>query len=211
MSNLENLRKQAKQVLRWHRERHWPIATQLRNTLPDFRDLSDRQVFERDFALADAQEFVARRAGFESWQALKAGADALPGPGPRPAGVLLLAVRPCLFVADIDAACDYYRSRLGFEIVFKYGEPPFYGELCRDGVQIALRHVDPEDRIPARERKRQEELLSAMIVVDNPKRLYQEFLAAGVAFHKALRTEPWGKQAFIVEDEDGNLVAFSEP
>ena len=29
MPNLENLRKQAKLYLRWHRDRHYPVANQL--------------------------------------------------------------------------------------------------------------------------------------------------------------------------------------
>ncbi|WP_425336060.1 VOC family protein [Sinorhizobium numidicum] len=32
---------------------------------------------------------------------------------------------------------------------------------------------------------------------------------AGVTFHQALRTEPWSARTFIVQDPDGNLIAFS--
>jgi hypothetical protein len=46
MPNLENLRKQAKQVLRWHRDRYYPIAAEIRATLPRFKDLSDPQVLD---------------------------------------------------------------------------------------------------------------------------------------------------------------------
>lgn len=210
MSSIENLRKQAKQVLRWHRERHWPIAAQLRDTLPEFGPLDDRQVFDRDFKLADAQEFVARRSGFESWEQLKAGVDSLPEPAPCAAGVRLLDAKPFLFVSDIPAACDFYTGKLGFELAFSYGEPPFYAEICRDGVKLALRHADAADRRPAPERRRQEELLSTTILVENVKGLFQAFDAAGVPFHKTLHTEPWGVKDFIVEDPDGNLLGFSE-
>jgi hypothetical protein len=30
-----------------------------------------------------------------------------------------------------------------------------------------------------------------------------------VSFHQSLRTEPWGARTFIVQDPDGNLIAFS--
>jgi hypothetical protein len=36
MPNLENLKKQAKLILRWHRERHYPVAAQIRGRLPRF-------------------------------------------------------------------------------------------------------------------------------------------------------------------------------
>jgi hypothetical protein len=73
MSNFENLRKQAKLFLRWHREEYYPVATRIRAVLPRYRHLSDRQVLAASFTLSDAQELIAREHGFESWQALTAG------------------------------------------------------------------------------------------------------------------------------------------
>ena len=40
--NLENLRKQAKLYVRWHREGYYPVAAQIRAVLPRFKDLTDR-------------------------------------------------------------------------------------------------------------------------------------------------------------------------
>ena len=98
MPNLDNLRKQAKQYQRWHRERYHPVAAEIRATLPRFRHLSDAQVLETSFKLRDAQELIARQLGFESWQALKAfeqpGADPHAGWGGRSA---ITYDRPCRF------------------------------------------------------------------------------------------------------------------
>src|ERR1700681_4938584 len=71
MPNLENLKKQAKLILRWHRERYYPVAAQIRAVLPRFRHLGDPEILAQTFKLGDAQEMVARQCGFESWQALK--------------------------------------------------------------------------------------------------------------------------------------------
>jgi hypothetical protein len=73
MPNLENLRKQAKLVLRWHRDRYYPVAAQIRATLPRYRHMTDPEVLAHSFKLSDAQELVARQHGFESWEALKTG------------------------------------------------------------------------------------------------------------------------------------------
>src|SRR5262245_23211688 len=72
MNNLENLRKQAKQYVRWHRERRWTVAQVIRSTLQRYAELTDAQILQQPFRLADAQELVARRAGFERWEALVA-------------------------------------------------------------------------------------------------------------------------------------------
>ena len=211
MPNLENLRKQAKQILHWHRERHWPVAAQIRETLPGFEGLSDREILDRPFRLSDAQALVARRRGFETWESLKAGLSA-PAESLRPSGppeVRLNHAIPFIFVADIPAACDFYRVKLGFEVALVYGQPPFYAEVSRDGVRLALRHVD--EPVVNAALRRKEALLSASIVVSDAKPLFLEFQAAGVSFFQTLRTEPWGGRTFIVEDPDGNLVAFGGP
>jgi catechol 2,3-dioxygenase-like lactoylglutathione lyase family enzyme len=205
MPNLENLKKQAKQFLRWHRERHYPVAAQIRAVLPRFRDMTDRQVLEADFKLSDAQELVARQSGFESWQALRAGVATAPEPAPAAGtGPVLLSAEPQLFVADIEA---FYTEKLGFAVAFTYGEPPFYAQVGRDGARLNLRLIcEPVFVGDIRER---EDLLAASITVDDVKRLYLEFRAAGVEFYQLLRTEPWGARTFIVRDIDGNLLLFA--
>ena len=58
MPNIENLKKQAKQYLRWHRERYYPVAAQIRAALPQFRNLGDVEILASDFRLKDAQDLV---------------------------------------------------------------------------------------------------------------------------------------------------------
>lgn len=211
--SLENLKKQAKLVLRWHRDRYYPVAAQIRTVLPRFRHLKDAQILAASFKLGDAQELVARQAGFESWQALKAGLSAMPSHAKQmPSRAVLTAAEPQLFVADIKASCDFFTQKLGFSIGFVYGEPPFYAQVKRDGARLNLRCVDRQVVDPAlRDR---ENLLSAALTVDTAdaiKALFLEYQAAGIAFHQTLKKEPWGAKTFIVKDPDGNLLLFAGP
>ena len=143
MPSLENLRKQAKLVLRWHRDRYYPVAAQIRSVLPRFRQLSDPEILAAPFKLADAQELVARQQGFESWQALKQGLQAMSDSSAqtttRP---VITAVAAELFVSDIQASCDFFTRKLGFTVVYVYGEPPFYGQVKRDAARLNLKHMD---------------------------------------------------------------------
>ena len=212
MPNLENLRKQAKLYLRWHRERHHPVAAQIRAVLPRFKDLTDRQILDAGFKLGDAQELVARQSGFETWQALKTGVQAMTSPAPTASRPVLTAVEAQLFVADVRASCEFFTTKLGFEVAFTYGEPPFYGQVKRDKALLNLRLVcEPVYVGDIRER---EQLLAASMTVDNAAELKQLFLqcrAAGVAFFRPLKQEPWGARNFIVRDPDGNLLLFAGP
>jgi uncharacterized glyoxalase superfamily protein PhnB len=213
MPNLENLRKQAKLYVRWHRDGYHPVAAQIRDVLPRFRHLTDREVLEHVFKLSDAQELVARQSGFETWRALKTGVQAMSDTTGRtiPAPVLS-AVEAQLFVTDINAACDYYTSKLDFEVAFTYGEPAFYGQVRRDGARLNLRLVcEPVFVGDIRER---EHLLSASMTTDTAaelRRLFLQYQSAGVDFHQTLKQEPWGARTFIVRDPDGNLLLFAGP
>jgi uncharacterized glyoxalase superfamily protein PhnB len=213
MPNIENLKKQAKQYLRWHRERYYPVAAQIRAALPRFRTVGDVQILESSFKLADAQELVARQMGFDGWQALKSGADAMTGEPrqttPRP---VLNLIEAQLFVANIKSSCDFYTNKLGFAVEFIYGDPPYYGQVVRDNARLNLRLVC-EPVFVADIRKR-EGLLSASITVaaaNEIKQLFLSYQAAGVSFHQALKKEPWGARTFVVSDPDENLILFAGP
>jgi catechol 2,3-dioxygenase-like lactoylglutathione lyase family enzyme len=158
------------------------------------------------FKLSDAQELIAKKAGFENWEALLRGVHTMNDPHiETQSKPILLAAEPQLFVADIAASCEFYTKKLGFTVAFTYGEPPFYGQVFRDGARLNLRHLDE----PAFRPELRGDLLSASITLDDAKPLLLEFQAAGVVFHQVLKTEPWGARTFIVCDPDGNLILFA--
>jgi uncharacterized glyoxalase superfamily protein PhnB len=209
--NLDNLRKQAKQYVRWHRDRHGTVAEVIRNALPRYAGLSDSQILEEEFRLADAQELVARREGFQDWETLVAAARdpaaraGSPTPGAEEPPRILVA-RPFVFVRDVRAACAYYVDTLGFTLAFDYGSPPFYAEVERDGVRMCIRHTD--DPIVDRAGAEREDVILASFEVTDAKALYLELQNAGAAFAQTLRSEPYGTRSFIIVDRDGNRVAF---
>ena len=208
MLNIEHLRKQAKLYLRWHREQYYPVAARIRAVLPRYSRLPDREILRQPFRLSDAQELVARTVGFESWEALRWGshllADTRTG---APAMPTLTAAEPQLYVRDIVASCDFYSRMLGFSVAFTYGEPPFYGQVFRDGARLNLRQVDEPVVDP--KRRDSEQMLVASITLEDAKPLFLEYQSAGVTFAQPLRSEPWGARTFVVRDPDGNLLLFA--
>ena len=213
MPNLENLRKQAKLYVRWHRDGYYPVAAQIRAVVPRFKDRTDRQILDGPFKLSDAQELVARQSGFESWQALKTEVQAMSDTAqPVAAKPELTEVEAELFVADIKASCAFFTSKLGFDVVFTYGEPPFYGQVKRDNARLNLRLVcEPVFVGDIRER---EQLLAASMTLGSAaeiRQLFVQYQSAGVDFQQTLKQEPWGARTFVVRDPDGNLLLFAGP
>jgi catechol 2,3-dioxygenase-like lactoylglutathione lyase family enzyme len=213
MPNLENLKKQAKLILRWHRERHYPVAAQIRGYLPRFLNMPDSQILAAAFTLSDAQEMVARQHGFDSWQALKTGLSTTSARvKSSPSEATIVSAEPQLLVADIRKSYEFFREKLGFALVFSYGKPAYYAQVRRDAARLNLRCV-ARPVIAAAVRDR-EELLSVSMTVataDEIKLLFLEFQSAGVPFHQTLKRQPWGAKNFVVRDPDGNLLLFAGP
>jgi catechol 2,3-dioxygenase-like lactoylglutathione lyase family enzyme len=213
MHNLENFKKQAKLILRWHRELHYPVAAQIRLHLPRFVNMPDSEILAASFKLSDAQEMVARQQGFDTWQALKTGLSTTPlKPKSMPSKATIVGAEPQLFVTDVEKSCEFFREKLGFSLVFSYGRPPYYAQVGRDAARLNLRCVE-RSVIESTVRDR-EELLSASMTVataDEIKLLFLEFRSAGVAFHQKLKKQPWGARNFVVRDPDGNLLMFAGP
>jgi catechol 2,3-dioxygenase-like lactoylglutathione lyase family enzyme len=208
MPRLENLKKQAKLYLRWHRERYFPVAARIRALLPQYGAMSDQEVLAASFKLADAQSLVARAAGFATWDALRKGLRTMTDAQSETATkAMLLAAEPQLFTTDIAASRAFYQGKLGFSLAFSWGQPAFYAQVVRDGARLNLRQLDAPICDPVlRDR---EQLLSASITVDDVKGLFLEYQAAGVAFAQTLKAEPWDARTFIVRDADGNLILFA--
>jgi catechol 2,3-dioxygenase-like lactoylglutathione lyase family enzyme len=120
----------------------------------------------------------------------------------------MITSEPQLFVADLETALAFYVRKLGFAVAFSHGDPPFYAQVARDGGRVNLRKVSGPV-FDSGFRSREADALSATLTLDDAEPLFREFQKAGVAFHQTLRTEPWGARTFIVQDPDGNLIAFA--
>ncbi len=113
---------------------------------------------------------------------------------------------PILFVRDVERAAQFYRDKLGFEIDFLYGTPPFYGAVRRGEARLHLRFVHRTNftELEAAE----ESLILASVEVSDVKALFAEFEARGVDFPQRVQKQEWGGTDFHVRDPDGNVISF---
>lgn len=206
MPTLETYRKQAKLLLRWHREGDYSIGGKVRQ-LERYRALTDREVLALKFTLTLAQEVVAVEAGHRNWAELKvAAARASKMPHASPGPPSLKNVIPILLVRDVEVCATFFREKLGFETDFLHGSPPFYGAVSRDGVCLHLRFV--HHPFFAQAAAQEKSLIAASIEVSNVQGLFEEFKMRGVGFAQRLRKQAWGGTDFQVRDPDGNVISF---
>src|SRR3954467_1889796 len=75
--SLENFKKQAKLLVRWHRERNYSVGGRIRQ-LSRYEDLTDTEALALPFLLNEAQEIIALEQGYGSWAELKQGLKKAP-------------------------------------------------------------------------------------------------------------------------------------
>ncbi len=121
-------------------------------------------------------------------------------------GIAFKSITPILFVRNVPESAAYFRDKLGFEIDFLYGTPPFYGSVSRDGVCLHLRFVQQPNfpQLAAREAS----LILATAEVSDVHGLFEEVTERGAEIAQAPTRQAWGGTDFHVRDPDGNVIAF---
>ncbi len=140
MANFDNLRKQAKLLVRWHRAGNYSVGGRIRS-LPRYRNLTDVEALALKFPLSEAQEIIALESGYASWAALKSGLSTMEEQAQNLAGPVLRGALPMVFVSNVQTSAAFFRDKLGFAIDFLHGHPPFYASVSRDAVRLNLRFV----------------------------------------------------------------------
>lgn len=121
----------------------------------------------------------------------------------------IVASAPVLLVADVVAAAEHYRDKLGFEIPRYWGEPPRFCMPHRDRHVVMLSQVDdPRQIVP--HYKIVENMWNAYFWVDDAEALHAELVGRGATIDYGLCIQPYGVKEFGVQDLDGYDIAFGE-
>jgi uncharacterized glyoxalase superfamily protein PhnB len=118
---------------------------------------------------------------------------------------MIRQIAPVFFTLNIPATIAYYESKLGFQCVSAWQDPPVYAILARDEHAIHFRCAAPPTPNPA---KYEDEFLDAYLFVEDVDALYAEYAARGVEFERTVANMPWNCREFVVKDCEGRLLAF---
>jgi len=117
----------------------------------------------------------------------------------------LKRISPQLLVTNMNLSVGFYNGKLGFDIEFRYED--FYTGMIKDGCSIHLKSGSPS--VEERMRKRNNEDLDIVFLVDDIAALYAEMLHKDIVPIMPLRNMPYGKEIYI-EDPDGYIIGFIE-
>ena len=209
MSRLDIYKKQAKQLVRWHREGNHSIGGRIRG-LARYRTVTDRQALALAFPLREAQEIIALEAGYASWAALKvAVANEATQTKPEIADTSTHARR----AGDLRCQCGGVRRVFQEHSRFldrfpAWGTTVLWLRVARRCVCASQVRARAVLAVGAQDR---DGFITAFIEVENVKALYAEYVTAGAMFGQKLKKQAWGGRDFVVRDPDGNGICFVGP
>jgi catechol 2,3-dioxygenase-like lactoylglutathione lyase family enzyme len=133
-------------------------------------------------------------------------------PEPKP---VLNSITPFFVVDDLQKSLDFYRSMLGFEIMYTGGgsglDNDFWGIVSRDGVMLMLKHITPEIHPQPNHSRHEWARWDAYINTSDPDSLYKEYVGRAVPMHSELGDASDGLRAFEVIDNSGYVLCFGRP
>jgi hypothetical protein len=122
------------------------------------------------------------------------------------------SVAPNFYTADVVAAANDYRDKLGFQYDQFFGDPPAFCMPNRGGVVFMLRQATrPEDVRPNRLVDPEGEAWDAYVWVDDADALCAEFRGKGAKVVREPCNQSYGCRDFDVEDLNGYRICFGQP
>ena len=109
-------------------------------------------------------------------------------------------VHATLVVSDIPTAIEFYTTKLGFKLGFTWGNPPTFGGVMLDRVQIFLAKGTPNPKG-----------CSVQFDVGDADELYEFHRANGVEIAEPISDREYGMRDYMIRDLYGYHLGFGQP
>ncbi len=112
----------------------------------------------------------------------------------------------CAAVLPVDNAIEtahYYRDTLGFEIAFKWGEPPYYA-IVKRGKGVGIHLSEREDTTT------KIQPCNVYIFVENVDAVYEEYKTRGLEMFAPPEDQDYGMREFEIRDVNGHFLTFGQ-
>jgi catechol 2,3-dioxygenase-like lactoylglutathione lyase family enzyme len=118
-------------------------------------------------------------------------------------------IAPQFVVPDVVATAEFYRDKLGFELLGYFLDPPVYAMVRRDSAEIHFGKADG-DHIQINESVRKGMGTDAYIFVTDVNALYEEFHDKGVEVIDGPVKRIYDCTEITVKDCNGFRLVFGE-
>lgn len=120
----------------------------------------------------------------------------------------LIAIAPQLIVHNIKRTAEFYRDKLGFEIIAIVGEPAVYGMVKRDEFQVHFAKSDIEQiKVNKDFRSISHDFIIWVPEIDD---FYNELISKNVKITGHIIKRSYGSREFVFEDCDGHSILVGD-
>lgn len=123
--------------------------------------------------------------------------------------IKLTGIAPQFVVHDVVETAEFYRDKLGFEILGYFADPPVYAMVRRDSAEIHFGKADGE-KIQRNQSVRKGLGSDVYIFVSDVNALYQELLEKGVEITEGPIKRIYDCTEITVKDCNGFQLVFGE-
>jgi len=124
-------------------------------------------------------------------------------------GPVLTGLAPQFVVRDVVKTAEFYRDKLGFELLGFFADPPVYAMVRRDSAEIHFGKAD-SDQIQVNETVRKGLGSDAYIFVSDVNALYEEYVGRGVEITEGPIKRIYNCTEITVKDCNGFQLVFGE-
>lgn len=122
---------------------------------------------------------------------------------------IFTGLAPQFVVGDVVKTAEFYRDKLGFEILGFFAEPPVYAMVRRDSAEIHFGKADT-DRTQVNESVRRGLGTDAYIFVTDISTLHKELLEKGVEIVEGPVKRIYDCVEITINDCNGFQIVFGE-
>ncbi|PYS91732.1 MAG: bleomycin resistance protein [Acidobacteria bacterium] len=122
---------------------------------------------------------------------------------------ILTGIAPQFVVQDVVKTAEFYRDKLGFELLGYFADPPVYAMVRRDSAEIHFGKAD-SDKIQTNETVRRGLGTDAYIFVTDVNELYHEFKERGVEITEGPIKRIYECTEITIKDCNGFQLVFGE-
>lgn len=116
---------------------------------------------------------------------------------------------PQFVVPDVVRSAEYYRDRIGFEILGYFRDPPVFAIVRRDGAEIHFGRSD-NGEVNLNNSVRRGLGTDAYIFISDVISLHEELSTRGANIVEGPVERPYGRTEITVVDNDGYQIVFGE-
>ena len=122
---------------------------------------------------------------------------------------VLTGIAPQFVVPDVVKTAEFYRDKLGFELLGFFADPPVYAMVRRGSAEIHFGKAD-RDLIQVNETVRKGLGSDAYVFVSDVNALYEEFVGRGVEITEGPIKRIYNCTEITVKDCNGFQLVFGE-